>query len=120
MDIVYLEHLEIETVIGVYDWERAIRQTICIDLEIGTDIRQAGTTDQLKDTLDYGAIAARITEAVETSDFQLIEALAEHIATIILQEYKITWLRLRLAKPGAVKNARSVGIIIERGEQQER
>ncbi len=120
MDIIYLEQLEIETIIGVYDRERTNGQKIYIDLEMATDISTAGTSDHLKDALDYHAIAKRITECVEASHFQLIEALAEHIANLLLEEYKITWLKLKLAKPGAIENAYSAGIIIERGEQHAR
>lgn len=115
MDIVYIKQLEIETVIGVFDWERKIRQKVCLDLELATDIRKAGESDDLKDTLDYKAISKRLVEFVENSEFLLIEALAEHIAAILREEFNIPWLRLSLGKPGAISGSRDVGVIIERG-----
>ena len=114
MDIVYIKQLEIETVIGVFDWEREIRQKISIDLEMATDIRKAGETDNLDDALDYKAISKRLIEFVESSSFLLIEALAEHIATILTQEFNVPWLRLTLSKPGAISASKDVGVIIER------
>jgi 7,8-dihydroneopterin aldolase/epimerase/oxygenase len=116
MDIVYIRQLEIETVIGIYDWERKIRQKVCIDLEMATDIRKAAKSDNIDDTLNYKAIAKRIIQFVEDSKFLLIEALAENIAAIILEEFHVSWLRLSLGKPGAVSNSRDVGVTIERGK----
>lgn len=115
MDIVYIKQLEIETVIGVFDWERKIRQKVCIDLEMATDIRKAGETDNLDNALDYKAISKRLMEFVESSNFLLIEALAEHIATILLEEFDVPWLKLTLGKPGAISASKDVGVIIERG-----
>ena len=115
MDIVYIKQLEIETVIGVFDWEREIRQKVCIDLEMATDIRKAGETDNLDNALDYKAISKRLIEFVESSNFLLIEALAEQIATILLEEFDVPWLRLTLGKPGAISASKDVGVIIERG-----
>ncbi len=115
MDIVYIKQLEIETVIGVFEWERNIRQKVCIDLEMATDIRKAGETDDLNDTLDYKAISKRLVEFVEASDFLLIEALAEHITAILLEEFNVPWLKLTLGKPGAISSSKDVGVIIERG-----
>ena len=115
MDIVFIKDLEIETVIGIYDWERKIRQTVGLNLEMGTDIRRAAATDRIEDTLDYKAVAKRLIGFVEKSEFGLVETLAERCAEIVLDEFPVTWLRLRLDKPGAVRGAKSVGIIIERG-----
>ncbi len=117
MDIIYLSDLRIETVIGIYDWERRIKQTISIDLEMATDIARAAASDHIDDTLNYKAVAKRLIQFVEESEFQLVETLAERIAEIVLTEFKVPWLRLRLAKPGAVRGARDVGVIIERGEK---
>ena len=117
MDIIYLSDLRIETVIGVFDWEREIKQEVVIDLEMGTDIRRAAETDALEDTLDYKSVAKRIIGFVEASEFQLVETLAERVADIILNEFNVPWLRLRLNKQGAVRGARDVGVIIERGEK---
>lgn len=117
MDIIYLHDLKIETVIGVYDWERAIRQTVILDLDMGSDIRQAAETDDVNDTLNYKAVAKRVIDFVEQSEFELVEALAESIAAIIREEFSVPWLRLRLNKKGAVRGATDVGVIIERGEK---
>jgi len=114
MDIVYITALEIETVIGVYDWERKIRQKVTVDIEMAKDIRQAGRSDDLSDALDYKAIAKRIITFVEASEFMLIEALAENIAALLIREFKIPWLKLTLGKPGALSSAEDVGVIIER------
>ena len=117
MDIVYLKDLKIETVIGVYDWEREIRQTVILDLEMGFDIRQAARSDDLADTLNYKAVAKRLIDFVGQSDFQLVESLAERCAQIIRDEFNVAWVRLQLNKKGAVRGATDVGVIIERGEK---
>jgi dihydroneopterin aldolase len=117
MDIVYIRDLEIETVIGIYDWERQIQQTIRIDLEMGTDIRRAAATDSIEDTLNYKAVAKRIIRYVEETQPELVETLAENIASIVMNEFHVPWLRLTLGKPGAVRRSREVGIIIERGSR---
>ncbi len=116
MDIVYIRDLRIETVIGIYDWEREIRQTVSLDIEMGTDIRRAGETDHIDDTLDYKSVAKRIIDFVEKSEFQLVEALAENCSQIILNEFNVPWVKLRLSKPGAVTGSRDVGVIIERSK----
>lgn len=114
-DIIYITDLQVETVIGIYDWERRIRQTVSIDLEMATDIRRAAASDSIDDTLNYKAVAKRIIAFVEASEFQLVETLAERIAQIVLEEFHVPWLRLRLNKRGAVRHAQDVGVIIERG-----
>ncbi|MEY2681105.1 MAG: hypothetical protein RL661_1336 [Pseudomonadota bacterium] len=115
MDIIFLRGLQIDTVIGIYDWERKIRQTVIIDLEMGTDIRKAAATDDIAHTLDYKTISKRIIAFVEASEFQLVETLAEKISNIILDEFSVPWLRLTLNKKGAISGASDVGIQIERG-----
>lgn len=115
MDIVFIRDLRIDTVVGIYDWERRIRQSVRLDLELGTDIRRAGQTDAIEDTLDYKAVAKRLIAFVEGSEFQLVETMAERIAGLLMAEFGIPWLRLTVAKPGAVRGAREVGVIIERG-----
>lgn len=117
MDIIFLRGLQIDTVIGIYDWERKIKQKIIIDLEMATDIRKAADTDSIEDTLDYHAISTRLIEFVETSEFFLVETLAEKIAQLILDEYPVPWLKLMLNKKGALGGAIDVGILIERGEK---
>jgi len=114
MDIVYIRDLRIETVIGIYDWEREIRQTISLDLEMGTDIRKAAQSDHIDDTLDYKSVAKRLIDFVENSEFQLVETMAERISEIVLNEFNVPWIKLRLSKPGAVTGSRDVGVIIER------
>lgn len=115
MDIIYLNDLRIDTVIGIYDWERRITQTVSFDLEMATDIRKAAASDSIEDTLDYKSVAKRLIAFVSESKFQLVETLAEEVANIILNEFKVPWVRVRLNKKGAVRYAGDVGIIIERG-----
>ncbi len=114
MDIIYVRALRIETVIGMYAWERQIKHTVSLDLEMGADIRRAAATDQVADTLDYKAVAKRLIAFVEASDFQLVETLAERCASIVLAEFAVPWLRLRISKPGAVRGSQDVGVVIER------
>ncbi|WP_456378923.1 dihydroneopterin aldolase [Thiolapillus sp.] len=114
MDIVFLRQLQLEAVIGVYDWEREVRQPLRMDLEIATDVRRAAASDRIQDALDYHAVARRITEYVASSESQLVETLAERCADLILREFSVSWLRLTLHKPGALENASSAGVVIER------
>lgn len=118
MDIIYLSNLEIDTVIGIYDWERRITQTVSFDLEMATDIRKAAASDAIEDTLDYKAVAKRLIQFVGESQFQLVETLAERVAEIILTEFNVPWVRVRLNKKGAVRHASGVGIMIERSAGQ--
>jgi dihydroneopterin aldolase len=115
MDRVFIEELKVQTVIGIFDWEREIRQTISIDLEMEFDIRKAAESDAIEDTLDYKSVSKRLIHFIEDSEFQLVEALAEQCASIVLEEYPVSWLRLKLGKPGAVRGSSAVGVIIERG-----
>ncbi len=117
MDIVYIRDLKIETVIGVNDWEREVRQTVSLDLEMATDIHAAADTDDIADTIDYKAVAKRLIDFVEGTDFQLVESIAERVSDIIREEFGVSWVRLRVSKPGAVTGAQDVGIVIERGER---
>ncbi len=119
MDIVYIHDLKIETVIGIYDWERECKQVVCLDLEMGTDIRPAAIAEDIALTLNYKAVSKRLTSFIEESEFLLIEAMAEKVAEIVLTEFDVPWLRLRVGKPGAVSVARDVGVIIERGTRTE-
>ena len=118
MDIVYITDLQIETIIGIYDWEREVKQRVSLDLEMAFDIRRAGETDAIADTLDYKAVAKRLIQFVETSEFQLVESLAERCAAIVLDEFPVQWLRLKLSKPGAVRGSSAVGVIIERSQDR--
>lgn len=114
-DIIFIKDLRIDTVIGIFDWERKIRQTIVLDLEMSTDISKAAQTDNIDDTLDYKSLTKRVVAFVEQSEFQLVETLAEKVCAIIRNEFKVSWIRLRLNKMGALRGARDVGVVIERG-----
>ena len=114
MDKVFIEALEIECVIGIYDWERKIRQPVVLDLEMDSDNRKPAASDDIADTLDYKAISKRLIEFVSQSDYGLVEKLAERCAEIVLAEFDVSWLRMKLSKPGAVRGAKAVGVIIER------
>jgi len=118
LDIIYIHELEIETVIGIYDWERKQKQTVSIDLEMATDIRSSAEIDSIERALDYKAIAKRLIDFVEGSEFFLVETLAEQIAHLVLSEFDVPWLKLRLGKLGAVRGSRDVGVIIERGKKE--
>jgi 7,8-dihydroneopterin aldolase/epimerase/oxygenase len=114
MDKVFIEALEIETLIGIYDWERRIRQPLQFDIEMAFDNRRPAATDDIADTLDYKAVSKRLIEYVSQSSFGLVETLAERCAGIILDEFAVSHVRLKLSKPGAVRGARAVGVMIER------
>ncbi len=116
MDIVFLRDLRIDAVIGIYGWERRVRQTLIFDLEMSADIARAAASDDIRDTLNYKAVAKRLIQFVGESEFQLIETLAERCAEIILSEFGVRRVRLTLNKQGAVRSASDVGVVIERGE----
>ncbi len=114
-DRVLIEGLEVRTVIGIYDWEREIRQMVRLDLEMMWDISAAARSDDIADALDYKAVSKRLISFVEASSFGLIEALAEHCANIVMEEFAVPWLRLKMSKPGAVRGSENVAVLIERG-----
>lgn len=117
MDILYISQLRVETVIGVYEWERHIRQVVLLDLEIATDVARAAATDNIADALNYKAVAKRVAAFVEGTRFQLVETLAERVAERVLDEFGVPWVRLRVCKEGALRGVREVGVLIERGRQ---
>lgn len=117
MDIVYIRDLRIETIIGIYDWERQVKQTVSLDLEMATDIRPAAETDDIQYALNYKAVSKRVIAYVEERQALLVETLAEEVAGLVLKEFEVSWLRLRLGKPGALRGALDVGLVIERGEK---
>jgi len=119
MDKIFLSELKVDTVIGIWDWERKIRQTVVIDLEMSADIAKAAATDRVEDTLNYKSVAKRIQSFVADSSFQLVETLAERIAGIIRDEFDVQWVKVRVNKPGAIRGSRDVGILIERGQWSE-
>jgi len=114
-DRILIEGLEVRTVIGIFDWEREIRQTVRLDMEISWNISKAVASDAIADTLNYKAVAKRLISFIEGSSFGLIETLAESCARIVLDEFGAPWLRLKLSKPGAVRGSENVAVVIERG-----
>jgi 7,8-dihydroneopterin aldolase/epimerase/oxygenase len=115
VDIIFLGGLEVDTVIGIYEWERKIRQTIVLDIEMAWDIRQAAASDDIQYALDYKAVSDRVVEFIESSQYLLVETLIEAVAELLRNEFAIPWLKITLNKRGAISKARDVGIIIERG-----
>ncbi|MFQ5995559.1 MAG: dihydroneopterin aldolase [Acidiferrobacterales bacterium] len=117
MDIVYLRDLKIPCTIGVWEWERRIKQTVIIDLDMAADVKAAARRDLLEDTLDYKAVAKWLIEYVGNSEFRLVETLAERIAETVITEFNVPWVRVRVNKKGAVRGALDVGVVIERGSR---
>lgn len=115
MDKVFISGLRIEAVIGIYGWERHVRQTVLLDLEMATDVARAATSGAIVDALDYHAISLRLDEFVRAERFELLETLAEACAQLLQREFGVTWLRLRASKPTAIAAASAVGVEIERG-----
>ena len=113
-DRIFLRGLAVDCTIGFIDWERQVKQTVLIDLEMPVDVARAAVSDRVADTLDYKRVAKRVIAFVEASDFQLIETLAERVAAVILAEFDMPWVRVTLAKPGAIRGSREVGVMIER------
>jgi dihydroneopterin aldolase len=117
MDLIYVRNLKIDCVIGAFEWERRIRQTVAIDLDLAADVARAASTDRLGDTVDYKAIAKRLIDYVGNSEFRLVETMAERIAEIVRREFPVAWVRVRINKKGALRHATDVGVIIERGQK---
>jgi dihydroneopterin aldolase len=114
MDKIFLTQLTTETVIGIFDWEREVKQTVAIDLEMSADIRRAARSDSIKDTLNYKAVAKRVLGFVQETRFQLVETLSQEVARVVLTEFPVEWVRVTVHKPGAIRHSRDVGVIIER------
>jgi len=114
MDTIFLSGLTTECIIGIWDWERRVRQKVVVDIEMAADIRRAAATDSIDDTLDYKRVSKRLLQFIGDSQFQLVETLTERIAEIVVREFGVTWVRVRLNKQGAIRGARDVGIQIER------
>ncbi|HUH54482.1 MAG TPA: dihydroneopterin aldolase [Rhodanobacter sp.] len=117
MDIVFIEDLRVDTVIGIYDWERRVRQTLSLDVEMAFDNTVPAAHDDIEKTLNYKDVSKRLSAYVSESSFGLVETLAERCAAIIREEFGVSWVRLKLSKPGAVRGAHAVGVRIERGER---
>ena len=115
MDKIFITALATEAVIGIYDWEREVKQKVEIDLEVWMDLSAAGTSDAIEDTLNYKSVAKRVLAFVEASRYQLVEALASEIARVILEEFKVARVRVTVHKPGAIRHSKDVGVIVERG-----
>lgn len=114
MDKIFLRELKAEAIIGIFDWERQVRQTVLIDLEMAADVRRAAASDSIADTLNYKRVAKRLLEFIDQSSFHLVETLAERIAGLVIEEFNVPWVKVTLNKPGAIRSSKSVGIIIER------
>jgi dihydroneopterin aldolase len=115
VDITYLHGLKIPCIIGIWDWERSAKQTVIIDLDMASDVATAAASDNIKDAVDYKAVAKRLQQFVGESEYGLVETLAEHIASLLREEFKLPWVRVRVNKKGAVRGAGDVGVVIERG-----
>jgi 7,8-dihydroneopterin aldolase/epimerase/oxygenase len=114
MDKIFLTALNVECIVGIWEWERRVKQRVVIDIEMATDIRKAAASDHIDDTIDYKAVAKRILAFVGESQYQLVETLTDNIAKVIITEFGVSWVKVRLNKQGAIRFARDVGILIER------
>ena len=114
MDKIFIHALKTETIVGIFDWERQVKQTVVMDIEFSADIRKAALSDSIDDTLNYKGVAKRVLAFVEESSFHLVETLAEHIAMLILEEFGVSWVSIALSKPGAIRSSRDVGVKLER------
>jgi dihydroneopterin aldolase len=114
MDKIFIHALKTETIVGIFDWERQVKQTVVMDIEFSADIRKAATSDSIDDTLNYKGVAKRVLAFVDESSFHLVETLAEHVAMLILEEFGVSWVSVALSKPGAIRSSRDVGVMLER------
>lgn len=114
MDKIFLRGLEVQAVVGIWEWERNVTQKVVIDLEMASDNRKAAATDRIDDTLNYKGVAKRVIGFVEASEFQLVETLTERIAEIVVKEFEIPWAKVSVSKPGAIRGSKAVGVCIER------
>ena len=118
MDKIFIHALKTEAIIGIFDWERQVKQTVIVDIEISADVRKAALSDSIEDTLNYKRVAKRVLSFVEESKFHLVETLAEHLAMLMLDEFDVAWVRISLSKPGAIRSSRDVGVMLERDRSQ--
>src|SRR5476649_1135059 len=117
LDKIFIHALKTEAIVGIFDWERQVKQTVVIDIEFSADIRKAALSDSIDDTLNYKGVAKRVLGFVDESSFHLVETLAEHIAMLILEEFRVSWVSIALSKPGAIRSSRDVGVMLERTRQ---
>lgn len=114
MDKIFLNGLSVECIVGIWEWERQVKQTVVLDIEMATDIRKAAASDHIDDTIDYKKVSKRLLSFVGESQFQLVETLTERVAEIIIREFNVPWVKVTLDKKGALRGSKDVGIIIER------
>ena len=117
MDKIFIHALKTETIVGIFDWERQVKQTVVMDIEFSADIAKAALSDSIDDTLNYKGVAKRVLAFVDESSFRLVETLAERIAMLILEEFGVSWVSITLSKPGAIRGSRDVGVTLERTRQ---
>jgi dihydroneopterin aldolase len=117
MDKIFIHALKTEAIVGIFDWERQVKQTVLMDLELSADIRKAALSDSIDDTLNYKRVAKRVLAFVAASQFHLVETLAEHLAMLMLEEFGVAWVGISLSKPGAIRNSRDVGVVLERDRE---
>ena len=113
-DVIFLSGLTVDCIVGIWDWERRVKQKVVLDVEMAADVRKAAASDSIADTLDYKKVAKRLLQFVGDSQYQLVETLAERVAELVVTEFGVNWVRVRLNKQGAIRGARDVGILIER------
>ena len=117
MEKIFIHALKTEAIVGIFDWERQVKQTVLIDLELSADIRKAALSDSIDDTLNYKRVAKRVLAFVAASQFHLVETLAEHLAMLMLEEFGVAWVGISLSKPGAIRSSRDVGVVLERDRE---
>src|SRR5271170_3202071 len=117
MDKIFVHALKTEAIIGIFDWERQVKQTVIVDIDIGADVRKAALSDSIEDTLNYKRVAKRVLAFVENSQFHLVETLAEHLAMLMLEEFGVASVGISLSKPGAIRSSRDVGVVLERDRE---
>jgi dihydroneopterin aldolase len=117
MDKIFIHALKTETIVGIFDWERQVKQAVVVDIEFSADIAKAALSDSIDDTLNYKGIAKRVLAFLDDSSFHLVETLAEHVAMLILEEFGVSWVSITLSKPGAIRSSRDVGVMLERTRQ---
>jgi dihydroneopterin aldolase len=117
MDKIFIHALKTEAIVGIFDWERQVKQTVLIDLEFSADIRKAALSDSIDDTLNYKRVAKRVLAFVAASQFHLVETLAEHVAMLMLEEFNVASVHVTLSKPGALRSSRDVGVVLERNRE---
>jgi dihydroneopterin aldolase len=115
MDSIFISDLRVETIVGIWDWERRMPQTVSLDLEMAADISRAAETESIDDTLDYRSVAKRVSQFIVEAEFKLVETMAEQVADVIRSEFSVPWVRVTVRKPFAVRGSKDVGVTIERG-----